>query len=157
MKRTKPDRRPLLLSAHVMRAWALPQPDEAGDKESRGRVLVVGGAPEMPGAVILAATAALRAGAGKLQIATCRSIAQTVGASVPEARVFALPETKAGGIAASAADAIAERWQRKFADGWADLHDLQFVLGRAPAFLHPPLPSATSQAQPEPKRPAPAV
>lgn len=92
-----------------MRAWALPQPDAAGDKEARGRVLVVGGAPEMPGAVILAATAALRAGAGKLQIATCRSIAQVVGAAVPEARVFALPETKAGAIAASAAAAIAER------------------------------------------------
>jgi hydroxyethylthiazole kinase-like uncharacterized protein yjeF len=92
-----------------MRAWALPQPDEAGDKDARGRVLVVGGAPEMPGAVILAATAALRAGAGKLQIATCRSIAQIVGATVPEARVFALPETKAGGIAASAVAAIAER------------------------------------------------
>ncbi|HEX7999343.1 MAG TPA: NAD(P)H-hydrate dehydratase [Pyrinomonadaceae bacterium] len=99
----------ILLSPRVMRAWALPQPDEAGDKEERGRVLVIGGAPEMPGAVILAATAALRAGAGKVQIATCRSISQTVGASVPEARVFALPETKAGGIAASAAPAIAER------------------------------------------------
>ncbi|HEY0406622.1 MAG TPA: NAD(P)H-hydrate dehydratase [Pyrinomonadaceae bacterium] len=92
-----------------MRAWALPQPDEAGDKEARGRVLVIGGSPEMPGALILAATAALRAGAGKLQIATCRSIAQAVGAAVPEARVFALAETKAGGIAASAAAALAMR------------------------------------------------
>lgn len=99
----------LLLSSRLMRAWALPQPDEAGDKEARGRVLVVGGAVEMPGAVILAATAALRAGAGKLQIATCRSIAVAVGVAVPEALVFALPETKAGGIAASAAGAIAER------------------------------------------------
>ncbi|HEX8493677.1 MAG TPA: NAD(P)H-hydrate dehydratase [Pyrinomonadaceae bacterium] len=103
------DRRPLLLSHRILRAWPLPQPDEAGDKEARGRVLVVGGAPEMPGALILAATAALRAGAGKLQIATCGSIAQAVGVAVPEARVFAMPETKAGGIAASAAHAIAER------------------------------------------------
>ena len=92
-----------------MRAWPLPQPDEAGDKEARGRVLVVGGSPELPGAVILAATAALRAGAGKLQIATCRSIAQMVGAAVPEARVFGLPETKAGGIGSSAVRLIAER------------------------------------------------
>lgn len=101
-------RRPQLLSPSLMRAWALPQPDEAGDKEARGRVLVVGGAPEMPGALILAATAALRAGAGKLQIATCRSIAQAIGVVVPEARVFALPETKAGGIAPTAAAVIAE-------------------------------------------------
>jgi hydroxyethylthiazole kinase-like uncharacterized protein yjeF len=87
----------------------LPQPDEGGDKEERGRVLVVGGATEMPGAVILAATAALRAGAGKLQIATCRSIAQSVAVAVPEARVFALPETRAGAIAVSAAGEISKR------------------------------------------------
>jgi hydroxyethylthiazole kinase-like uncharacterized protein yjeF len=90
----------------------LPQPDKEGDKEERGRVLVVGGATEMPGAVILAATAALRAGAGKLQIATCRSIAQSVAVAVPEARVFALPETKAGAIAVSAADEISKRAKR---------------------------------------------
>jgi len=89
----------------------LPQPDEEGDKEERGRVLVVGGSREMPGAVILAATAALRAGAGKLQIATCRSIAQSVAVAVPEARVLALPETKAGAIAASAAEEVTERAQ----------------------------------------------
>ncbi len=71
-------------------------------------MLVVGGAVEMPGAVILAATAALRAGAGKLQIATCRSIATSVALAVPEARVFALAETKAGAIAASAAEKIIE-------------------------------------------------
>jgi hydroxyethylthiazole kinase-like uncharacterized protein yjeF len=87
----------------------LPQPDGGGDKEERGRVLIVGGASEMPGAIILAATAALRAGAGKLQIATCRSIAQVVASTVPEARVFALPETGAGAIATSAAAEIAAR------------------------------------------------
>jgi ADP-dependent NAD(P)H-hydrate dehydratase len=87
----------------------LPQPGKEGDKEERGRVLVVGGATEMPGAIILAATAALRAGAGKLQIATCRSIAQSVAVAVPEARVFALPETRAGAIAISAAEEIGER------------------------------------------------
>jgi hydroxyethylthiazole kinase-like uncharacterized protein yjeF len=96
----------------LLRDWPLPQPDEDGDKEDRGRVLVVGGAPEMPGAVILAATAALRAGAGKLQIATCRSIAQAVAVAVPESRVIALPETKAGAIAASAAQEILEHANR---------------------------------------------
>lgn len=100
--------RPILLTPALLRGWSLPQPDKGGDKEERGRVLIVGGATEMPGAIILAATAALRAGAGKLQIATCRSIAQLVAAAVPEARVFHLPETKAGDIAASAAAVIAE-------------------------------------------------
>lgn len=72
-------------------------------------MLIVGGAAEMPGAVILAATAALRAGAGKLQIATSRSILQVVAAAVPEARVFALPETRAGAIAVSASAEIVKR------------------------------------------------
>lgn len=101
--------RPLIITPALLHGWPLPQPDEEGDKEERGRVLVVGGAAEMPGAVILAATAALRAGAGKLQIATVRSIVQVVAAAVPEARVFALPETRAGAIAPSSAVELAKR------------------------------------------------
>ncbi|HEX8097098.1 MAG TPA: NAD(P)H-hydrate dehydratase, partial [Pyrinomonadaceae bacterium] len=105
----KKDGAPRVITQALLRGWPLPQPDEAGDKEDRGRVLVVGGAPEMPGAVVLAATAALRAGAGKLRIATCRSIAPFVAVSVPEARVFSLCETEAGAIAATDARKIAER------------------------------------------------
>jgi len=50
----------------------------------------------MPGAAMLAATAALRAGAGKLVIATPQSVAMAVAAAVPEARVIALPEGSEG-------------------------------------------------------------
>lgn len=92
--------KPRLITPRLLGAWPLPQPDEDGDKETRGRVLVIGGSPEIAGAVILAATAALRAGAGKLQIATCRSVAPHIALAVPEARVFALPETKMGGLGA---------------------------------------------------------
>jgi len=98
-----------MITPEALRRWPLPQPSEAGDKEERGRVLVVGGSAEMPGAVILAATAALRAGAGKLQIATTRSIAQAVAVAVPEGRVFGLPETDTGALDPSAAEAIAKR------------------------------------------------
>jgi hydroxyethylthiazole kinase-like uncharacterized protein yjeF len=108
-RKTAHDERALVLSPSLLRRFALPQPEDHDDKEERGRVLVVGGASEMPGAVILAATAALRAGAGKLQIATGRSVAQLVAAAIPEARVFALPETGTGALAASAAEEIAER------------------------------------------------
>lgn len=108
----KTNSKPKILTPALLKGWPLPQPDEEGDKEERGRVLVVGGATEMPGAIILAATAVLRAGAGKLQIATNRSIAPLVAANVPEARVFALAETKSGAIAASAADEIIERGNR---------------------------------------------
>ncbi|HEX7888690.1 MAG TPA: NAD(P)H-hydrate dehydratase [Ramlibacter sp.] len=81
----------------LLRAWPLPAVEPDGDKESRGRVLVVAGSREMPGAAVLAGTAALRAGAGKLVIATPQSAAQTVAAGVPEARVIALPEASDGG------------------------------------------------------------
>ncbi len=68
-------------------------------KEGRGSVLVVGGSARIPGAVILAATGALRAGAGKLQIATARSVAAHVAVTVPEACVIAVPETRQGELA----------------------------------------------------------
>ena len=48
---TKP--RLLVLTRRALRAWPLPGPDAGGDKESRGRVLIVGGSAETPGAVIL--------------------------------------------------------------------------------------------------------
>lgn len=99
---------PPTLTPARLRRWPLPLP-ESGGKDERGRVLVVGGAAEMPGAIILAATAALRAGAGKLQIATAASVRAHVGAAVPEASVLALPETRDGAIAPGAARLIAER------------------------------------------------
>lgn len=81
----------------LLRAWPLPAVEADGDKESRGRVLVIAGSREMPGAAVLAGTAALRAGAGKLVIATPQSAAQVVAAAMPEARVIALPEASDGG------------------------------------------------------------
>ena len=79
----------------------LPEPDERGSKETRGQVLVVGGSASVPGAVLLAGVAALRAGAGKLQLASVTSVAAALGVAVPEALVVALPETRRGEIAAS--------------------------------------------------------
>jgi ADP-dependent NAD(P)H-hydrate dehydratase len=58
--------------------------------------MIVGGAAEIPGALLLAGVAALRAGAGKLQLAGPRSVVPALGVAVPEARVFALPETSDG-------------------------------------------------------------
>jgi hydroxyethylthiazole kinase-like uncharacterized protein yjeF len=94
------------LNTNALAQWPLPQPQSDGDKEERGRFLVIGGSREMPGAVILAANAALRAGAGKLAIGTCASIANLVALAIPESRVIALPETAAGGVAPAAADAL---------------------------------------------------
>ena len=82
-----------------LRRLPLPPLDEDGDKESRGRVLVVGGSTLVPGAVLLAGVAALRAGAGKLQLATVRDVAIPLALAVPEALVAPLPRTRAGEIA----------------------------------------------------------
>jgi hydroxyethylthiazole kinase-like uncharacterized protein yjeF len=84
----------------------LPQPSHEGDKDARGRILVVAGAGEIPGAAQLSAVAAFRAGAGKLQVATSASAAPLVAAAVPEARVVALPETRSGALATAARDRI---------------------------------------------------
>jgi hydroxyethylthiazole kinase-like uncharacterized protein yjeF len=104
--------RPRDVDAALLRGWPLPMPSPDADKEERGHVLVLGGSREMPGAVILAATAALRAGAGKLTIATGASVAQLVALAIPESRVLGLAETAAGGFTADAVarlDPLAER------------------------------------------------
>ena len=75
-------------------------------KNSRGRVLAIGGARSVPGALRLTGEAALRAGAGKLQIATIESVAMAIGVAVPEAGIIALPEDDAGEIAADCASAL---------------------------------------------------
>ena len=90
----------------LLRDWPLPLPSEEGDKEVRGHVLILGGSREMPGAVILAATAAMRAGAGKLTIATGRSVAQLVALAIPESRVLGLAENEAGGFTVEAVAAL---------------------------------------------------
>lgn len=94
------------VDAAALRAWPLPMPSGDGDKEVRGHVLIVGGSREMPGAVILAATAAMRAGAGKLTIATGASVAQLVAMTIPESRVLGLPENAKGGFDANAFDLL---------------------------------------------------
>jgi hydroxyethylthiazole kinase-like uncharacterized protein yjeF len=95
------------LTPERLRRLPLPQPDERGDKEERGRVLVAGGERQNPGALLLAGVAALRAGAGKLRIAAPESIAVALGVALPEARVFALAETKGGAISPRSAAELA--------------------------------------------------
>ena len=91
------------VSRGLLRRLPLPAPDPGGDKEVRGRVLVIGGSALVPGAVLLAGVAALRAGAGKLQLATVREAAIPLGLAVPEALVAALPATAGGEIDGRAA------------------------------------------------------
>jgi ADP-dependent NAD(P)H-hydrate dehydratase len=101
-------KRPVPVTAALLRRWQIPQPGEDADKQDRGVALVVGGALEVPGALLLSGVAALRAGAGKLQIAGPRSAATALGVALPEARVFSLPETGDGFLDKKAGLRVAE-------------------------------------------------
>ncbi|QRE74782.1 NAD(P)H-hydrate dehydratase [Methylobacterium aquaticum] len=77
----------------------LPLPDSgSGSKEARGSALVIAGSVEVPGAAILAGTAALRAGAGKLQMSIAAGTAPHAALAVPEALVVRLPEGEDGHV-----------------------------------------------------------
>ena len=97
---------PTEIDAAALRDWALPQPGSS--KHARGVVLMVGGSAGVPGAMLLAGEAALRAGAGKLQVVTTDSVAGQMAVSIPEALVRRADERPSGDIAPSAADDIVE-------------------------------------------------
>lgn len=96
------DAKPQRLTAPLLRRMPLPVPQ--GGKEERGRVLVVGGSSRVPGAALQAATAALRAGAGKLQVATAADVATAFALAMPEALVLGLPVNAKGELARGNAD-----------------------------------------------------
>ncbi|GID26997.1 NAD(P)H-hydrate dehydratase [Paractinoplanes brasiliensis] len=94
-----------VITPAVLRDWPLPDPGNS--KESRGTVLVVGGSKFNPGAVLLAGVAALRAGAGRLQLAVAEESAVAMSIAVPEAKVIGLPDGDELTALASSADVIA--------------------------------------------------
>lgn len=94
------------VTAETLRDWPLPEPGDS--KEQRGELVVVGGTATTPGAVLLAAEAALRAGAGKLAVATAASAAVHLAVLLPEALVWGLPEDGAGNIDPRASDQLLE-------------------------------------------------
>jgi ADP-dependent NAD(P)H-hydrate dehydratase len=87
--------KPIRITQALLRDWPLPLPSSEADKDERGRLLVIAGADDVPGAAILAADAALRSGVGKLCIASPRSVARWIAQAVPEARVVALDGRRA--------------------------------------------------------------
>jgi NAD(P)H-hydrate epimerase len=86
----------------------LPPRPNAGHKGTFGRVLVVGGSEEMIGAPTLAGTAALRMGAGLVQIAVPKTIINACLSITPELIALGLGKTGKDGLlsAAEAADAL---------------------------------------------------
>ncbi|WP_235436525.1 NAD(P)H-hydrate dehydratase [Pseudarthrobacter siccitolerans] len=99
-----------LVTPSLLREWPLPAPGE--DKYSRGSVLVIGGARATPGAALLAGTAALRAGAGKLTLAVAESVAVQVAVALPECGAMGLPETAEGSVTGEGLDRISSYLDR---------------------------------------------
>ena len=96
--------RPEPVTPTLLRDW--PLPGGGSGKDDRGSVLVIGGARMTPGAALLAGTAALRSGAGRLTLAVAESVAVQLAVALPEAGVLRLPETASGTVRGSAAAAV---------------------------------------------------
>lgn len=87
---------PQVVTPDLLRSWPLPEP--TGTKYARGQVLVVGGSTTTPGAVMLAGTAALRMGAGRLTVATAEGVAMQVAVALPVCGTLPLPQDDQGAI-----------------------------------------------------------
>jgi ADP-dependent NAD(P)H-hydrate dehydratase len=96
---------PVEVDEQLLRGWPL---DGLADGEVGGSLLIVGGSRVTPGAVLLSAVAALRAGAGKVQVLTARSAAATLAVAAPELLVKGAEETEDGELHPSAADQALE-------------------------------------------------
>ena len=105
-RRADPDQAPGLLTPTLLREWPLPDP--RGSKDAKGRLVVIGGSVSTPGAVLLAAEAAMRVGAGKVQVATTAGTAVALAVALPEAFVLGLDEDDGGDIARVAAGRLVE-------------------------------------------------
>ncbi|MDQ6611574.1 MAG: NAD(P)H-hydrate dehydratase [Gemmatimonadota bacterium] len=89
----------LKLTRLLLDRMPLPELHDDDDKNARGVVFAIGGSERVPGAIRLAGIAALRAGAGKLQIATARRAAIPLAVALPEALVLGLRSSPNGEIA----------------------------------------------------------
>jgi ADP-dependent NAD(P)H-hydrate dehydratase len=101
-----------VVTPQALRGWALPEVEDGGDKHARGTVVVVGGSVTTPGALLLTGLAALRAGAGKLQIVTVEATAVALAVAVPEAAVVGLSAAADGSLSPDAADEVVSRSER---------------------------------------------
>jgi NAD(P)H-hydrate epimerase len=77
----------------------LPPRPERAHKGTFGRLLVVGGSIDYPGAALITALGAARAGAGVVRVAAAESVAARLAGAVPELTWMALDEEAPGLIA----------------------------------------------------------
>lgn len=99
--------KPKPLTRAALKDFPLP-PIVDGDKETKGRILIIAGCRELAGAALLVANAAMRAGAGKLRMATVDSVAVGTSLAMPEAMVLGLEEARDGGFTKAAVRRLGE-------------------------------------------------
>jgi NAD(P)H-hydrate epimerase len=90
-------------------ARLLPVRGDTAHKGSVGHGLIVGGSPELVGAVVLSAEAAVNAGTGLVVAAVPRGVQAAVHARVTEPITFPLEETSDGRLARRGVPALVER------------------------------------------------
>lgn len=98
-----------VVTPQSLREWPLPEVDDGGDKHERGTVLVVGGSVSTPGALLLTGLAALRSGAGRLQVVTVAETSVALAVAVPEAAVVGLAAGPDGSLGVSASEEVLAR------------------------------------------------
>ncbi|HEY9840390.1 MAG TPA: NAD(P)H-hydrate dehydratase [Candidatus Obscuribacterales bacterium] len=91
-----------IVTPELLRTMPLPDYAADADKSVYGKLLIVAGSRNCPGAALLAARAALRSGCGSVRVAAPASVAVMMGIAVPELYVIPLPETQEGTLAAAA-------------------------------------------------------
>jgi ADP-dependent NAD(P)H-hydrate dehydratase len=102
---------PKPLTRAALKDFPLP-PIVDGDKETKGRILIIAGCRELAGAALLVANAAMRSGAGKLRMATVESVAVATSLAMPEAMVLGLEEARDGGFTKAAVRRLREEADR---------------------------------------------
>jgi hydroxyethylthiazole kinase-like uncharacterized protein yjeF len=99
------------LTRAALKKFPLP-PVVDGDKETKGRILIIAGCRELAGAALLVAHGAMRAGAGKLRMATVEGVAVGTSLAMPEAMVIGLEEARDGGFTKAAVRRLREEADR---------------------------------------------
>jgi len=117
-----------LLVSDEVATWLPPRPAGA-HKGQFGHALLLAGSRSLPGAAILAARAAVRAGAGLVTVAGPAELGAALAAASPESMQLPLPSTASGGVALEGLERLLEAATARSAVGAGP------GLGREPATI----------------------
>lgn len=96
----------LLLQGLTSELFSLPRRLPWSHKGDNGRLAVVCGSRQFPGAAVLSCQAALRSGVGYVRLCSTQYVCEIVAKHCPEVIFTVLPENRQGGISASGLDRL---------------------------------------------------